>query len=122
MDPRFEHVAIAEETVFRGEVQSSLARSLGETDGWLWGSLVFGGVHALNALFISSGDRVRHLTTSVPFITVAGSWLGLSYRWHRYSLAPSVAEHFWYNTVQSAVFFVLDPQHSPLSASVAFPF
>jgi membrane protease YdiL (CAAX protease family) len=118
----FEHVAVAEETAFRGEIQSALARSFGETNGWLYGSLVFGGFHALNAVFVSSGDRVSYLTTSVPFITLVGSWLGLSYRWHHYSLAPSVAEHFWYDFLQSAVFFALDPQHSSLSATIAFPF
>jgi membrane protease YdiL (CAAX protease family) len=117
----FEHVAIAEETTFRGEIQSTLARSYGETHGWLWGSLVFGGVHAANAIFMSSGDRVHYLTTSVPFITIVGSWLGLSYRWHHYSLAPSVAEHFWYDFLLSAVSFALDPQHSQLSANIAFP-
>jgi membrane protease YdiL (CAAX protease family) len=118
----FEHIAIAEETVFRGEIQSAFARSLGEGAGWFWSSLVFGGFHAFNAISLSPGDRVRYLTTAVPFITITGSWLGLSYRWHHYSLAPSVAEHFWYNFLQSAVFFALDPQHSQLSASVAFPF
>jgi hypothetical protein len=54
--------------------------------------------------------------------TTASSRLGLSYRWNRYSLAPSVAEHFWYDFLQSAVFFVIDPQHSPLSATLAFRF
>jgi len=118
----FEHVAIAEETAFRGDVQSTLARELGETQGWLWGSIVFGGVHALNALFLPSDQRTSYLAIGVPFITVVGSYLGLSYRWHHYSLAPSVAEHFWYDFIQSAVFFVLDPQHSPLSASIAIRF
>jgi membrane protease YdiL (CAAX protease family) len=118
----FEHVAIAEETAFRGDIQSTLARELGETQGWLWGSIIFGGMHALNALFLPSDQRASYLAIGVPFITVVGSYLGLSYRWRDYSLAPSVAEHFWYDFIQSAVFFVLDPQHSPLSASIAIPF
>jgi hypothetical protein len=37
-------------------------------------------------------------------------------------LAPSVAEHFWYDFLGSAVFFILDPQHSPLSAGLTVPF
>jgi membrane protease YdiL (CAAX protease family) len=118
----FEHVAIAEETMFRGAVQSALARSLGETNGWIWGSVVFGLAHATNALFLPADQRLAYLAIGVPFITVVGSYLGLSYRWHHYSLAPSVAEHFWYDFLESAVFFTLDPQHSPLSASIAIPF
>jgi membrane protease YdiL (CAAX protease family) len=118
----FAHVSIAEETVFRGMVQSALARSLGETQGWLWGSLVFGAIHATNALFLPADQRTSYLAYGVPFITAIGSYLGLSYRWHHYSLAPSVAEHFWYDFLESAFYFVLDPQHSPLSASIAVPF
>lgn len=72
----FEHVAIAEETLFRGMVQSRLARSLGETQGWLWGSLIFGGTHALNALFLPPDQRATYLAVGVPFITVLGSGLG----------------------------------------------
>lgn len=118
----FAHVSIAEETAFRGLIQSSLARAYGETQGWIWGSIVFGAFHATNALFLPSDQRAQYLLIGVPFITVVGSWLGASYRWHHYSLAPSVAEHFWYDFLESAVFFVLDPQHSPLSAGLTIPF
>jgi membrane protease YdiL (CAAX protease family) len=118
----FEHVAIAEETVFRGDIQSSLARSTGETSAWLWGSAIFGGFHALNALFLPSDQRLEYLAIGVPFITLIGTWFGASYRHHGYSLAPSVAEHFWYDLLESTFFFALDPQHSPLSAGVTIPF
>jgi membrane protease YdiL (CAAX protease family) len=118
----FEHVAIAEETTFRGYVQSELTRNTNPTAGWLVGSLIFGATHALNALVLPGDQQARYLAIAVPGITLVGSYLGLSYRWHGYSLAPPVALHFWYDFLLSAVFFVADPQHSPLSASVAMPF
>jgi membrane protease YdiL (CAAX protease family) len=118
----FEQVAIAEETTFRGYIQSDLTRRTDPTTGWLVGSLIFGATHALNALALPGDQQVRYLAVAVPGITLVGSYLGLSYRWHGYSLAPPVALHFWYDFLLSAVFFVADPQHSPLSASVAMPF
>ncbi len=118
----FTHVAIAEETLFRGVVQSGFARNNGETAGWVWGSVLFGGVHALNIFTLPDEDRTEYLTIGVPFITVIGSYMGLSYRWHDYSLAPPVAIHFWYDFLLSATFFVMDPETNPLAARVAIPF
>jgi membrane protease YdiL (CAAX protease family) len=118
----FEHVAIAEETTFRGWLQSDFSRSMGPTGGWIVGSLVFGGTHALNALLLPADERAAYLGIGVPAITVIGSYLGLTYRWHDYSLLSPVALHFWYDFLLSAVYFVADPTSSPLSASVALPF
>lgn len=117
----FAHVAIAEETVFRGYFQSALARRFGEQQGWLYGSAIFGLAHAPNALFVESGQRLRYLALGVPFITVLGGYLGLSYRWHGYGLAAPVAIHFWYDFLISAVAFAADPQRSPLAARIALP-
>ncbi len=87
-------VATAEEIWFRGIVQSGLTRKTNPTSGWLLGSLVFGAVHVANLPFIPRAERPRYLAAAVPYITVAGSWLGLTYRWSGYSLAPPVAVHF----------------------------
>jgi len=118
----FEHVAIAEETIFRGLLQSEFARRSGETRGWVIGSLVFGAAHALNVLALDAEDRREYLLYGLPFITSVGSYMGLSYRWNDYSLAPPVAIHFWYDFLLSATFFAMDPQRSPISAKVAIPF
>lgn len=117
----FLHVAIAEEALFRGALQSGLARRWGETRGWLGGSLAFGATHSLNALALPEDQRRDYLLIGVPFITVVGSYLGLSYRWNDYSLAPPVAIHFWYDFLLSAAFFAMDPQGSPLSAMITVP-
>ncbi len=94
----FEHVALAEEAAFRGLLQSSLVRATGsETGGWALGSLIFGSIHAANAMVMPEEERLAYLTVAVPYITLVGSYIGLSYRWSEYSLAPPVALHFWYD-------------------------
>jgi membrane protease YdiL (CAAX protease family) len=118
----FEHVAVAEETAFRGLLQSGWARSSGEQRGWIYGSLAFGAVHATNIAFLQPSDRLRYLAIGVPFITVLGSYLGLAYRWSGYSLGPPVAVHFWYDLLIEAVGFVSDPKKSPISFTWGAPF
>lgn len=118
----FTHVAIAEEALFRGVIQSGIARSNGETAGWIWGSLIFGVTHSLNALELEGEERKKYLLYGVPFITGVGSYLGYLYRRADYSLAPPAAVHFWYDFLLSATFFALDPENSPISAKVSIPF
>jgi len=118
----FTHVAIAEEALFRGMLQSSMARRSGETRGWIYSALLFGGAHSFNAIGLEGNERRDYLLYGVPFITTVGSYLGLSYRWNDYSLAPPVAIHFWYDFLLSASFFAMDPENSTLAAKVAIPF
>jgi membrane protease YdiL (CAAX protease family) len=118
----FSHVAIGEEAVFRGLIQSQMARETSETTGWLGASFVFGAAHAPNVLVVPSEQRARYLLFGVPFLTLVGGYFGLSYRWHDYSLSAPVALHFWYDVFLSAFFFTLDPKNSPISARVAVPF
>ncbi|HEY8209365.1 MAG TPA: CPBP family intramembrane glutamic endopeptidase [Myxococcaceae bacterium] len=118
----FMHVAIAEESFFRGWLQSSLSRALGETPGWLIASVLFGATHSLNVLALPPEDRPIYLGVFVPFITVLGGYLGWVYRNLGYSLAPAVALHFWYDLAVSGVAFALDPQHNPISASIRLGF
>jgi len=118
----FSHVAVGEESLFRGMLQSHMARETDPTSGWVGSSIVFGVAHAPNSLALPNEDRAKYLALGVPFITVLGSYLGLSYQWHDYSLAAPVAIHFWYDFLLSATFFALDPMESPLAASVAIPF
>ena len=39
----------------------------------------------------------------------------ITVRWSGYSLAPSVAIHFWYDFLIEAYGFAMDPKHSPLA-------
>jgi membrane protease YdiL (CAAX protease family) len=118
----FEHVALAEEMAFRGGVQSAFARSSGETKGWIYASLIFGAIHGSNILFLGRGQRFTYLVVGVPFITLLGSYLGLAYRSSGYSLAPSVAIHFWYDLLIETAGFIADPKNSPLAMSWGMPF
>ncbi|MBK7584942.1 MAG: CPBP family intramembrane metalloprotease [Myxococcales bacterium] len=118
----FSHVAIGEESLFRGVLLSQMARESGPTAGLVGSSVVFGAAHAPNALALPHEQQLPYLLFGVPFIGVLGSYLGVSYQAHDYSLAAPVAIHFWYDFLLSATFFALDPQHSPLAASVAVPF
>ena len=99
-----------------------MARETDETSGWLGASLVFGVAHAPHSLALPAHQRERYLLIGVPAITMLGSFLGLSYRRHDYSLAPPVAIHFWYDLLLSATFFALDPGDNPLSAGITLPF
>jgi len=118
----FTHVAIGEETLFRGMIQSEMSRRNGELAGWIGSSLVFGVLHAPNALTLPHDQQARYLAIGVPYLTLTGSYLGLVYRMNDYTLAPPVAVHFWYDFLLSAIGFALDPQDSILSARVAVPF
>ncbi len=118
----FEHVAIAEETTFRGTFQSAFARRFGEDQGLVYGALLFGALHAPNAIFLDSSERVSYLAIGVPFLTLIGGYLGWSYRQHGYGLAAPVAIHFWYDLLISAASFAMDPRHNQLSGSIALPF
>jgi membrane protease YdiL (CAAX protease family) len=118
----FEHVSIAEESTFRGLLQSTWSRDYGEDRGWVYGSLAFGALHATNILFMDSSERLNYLAVGVPFITVLGSYLGLVYRSSGYSLGPSVAIHFWYDFLVEAIGFAGDPKNSPLALSWGTPF
>lgn len=118
----FEHVSIAEESAFRGVLQSAWSREYGETRGWIFSSLAFGAVHASNIVFLDPRDRLAYLAIGVPFITALGSYLGLAYRIEGYSLAPSVAIHFWYDLLLETFAFLTDPKNSPLAVSFGMPF
>lgn len=118
----FTHVAPTEELLFRGVVQSGLARRHGETLGWMEGSLIFGAIHAPNAWTLPEDQRRDYLLYGLPVITAIGTYLGYLYKDEGYSLAAPTAVHFWYDFLLSASFFIIDPQDSPLSAKLGLQF
>jgi hypothetical protein len=118
----FSHVATAEELLFRGVIQSELARRHGENLGWVEASLIFGAIHAPNAWTLPEDQRRDYLLYGLPVITAIGGYLGYLYKDSGYSLAPPAAVHFWYDFLLSATFFTIDPQDSPLSANLRATF
>ena len=118
----FSHVSIGEEALFRGYIQSGIARSSGENTGWVAGSLLFGASHILNIYALPEEDREEYLAIGLPIITAAGFYMGWVYRDSGYALGPSTAIHFWYDFLLSAVVFALEPQNSILGTSVEMRF
>lgn len=118
----FTHVAIAEESVFRGVLQSGAARRWGEWPGFAVGTLIFGATHLLNVMVMEPGDRLRYATRDVPFITAVGSYLGLAYMWDDYSLAEPVAIHFWYDLLLSMAQLVWFEDPQVFQVNLALPF
>jgi membrane protease YdiL (CAAX protease family) len=116
------HVAIAEESLFRGYLQSSLARNVGEWPAWGMASVAFGASHALNLTTIPSDKRALYAAAFLPYVTVAGGYLGYLYKRTGYSLSAPVAVHFWNNLITGVAEFVLDPENTPISASISVPF
>jgi membrane protease YdiL (CAAX protease family) len=104
----FVPVGIGEESLFRGLIQTELEERFGPTVGLILGSSVFGAAHLLNF-----GHDPRAALYAVPTIAVLGTSLGLAYQHTGYKLSTSVAMHFWYDTLLSAIGFGLDPQHQP---------
>lgn len=118
----FEHVAVGEETLFRGLIQSSLARGMGPWGGWAVGSLIFGSVHAMNAAALPPDQVVPYLAIAVPYITLAGAVMGLAYMDARYSLTASVAMHFWYDLALAMASTIADPDNSYVAVRIRAPF
>jgi hypothetical protein len=118
----YSHVAIAEETLFRGLLQSRWSAAWGETAGWLSASAVFGAAHIPNAWALDEEDRKSYYIFALPYITLLGLYFGWTYKEEGYTLAPSVAQHFWYDFLISASFFVLDPEDNQFSATITLPF
>jgi membrane protease YdiL (CAAX protease family) len=115
-------VAIGEETFFRGYFQPSLADRIGPWGALVVSSVVFGLSHAANALVIPDpATRVRYLAIGVPFLTVVGGYLGWVAMRRHYSMAFTVAIHFWYDFLLSTIGFALDPDSQPFVLRMTLP-
>lgn len=117
----FTHVAVGEEVLFRGMLQSGLARNRGPWVGWAWSSAIFGAAHIPNALVLPESEQKGYLAFSVPFITVVGSYLGLTYMWNDYALSAPVAVHFWYDLIISLAGFAAAPDTGTVGTSIRLP-
>ncbi|HUS68915.1 MAG TPA: CPBP family glutamic-type intramembrane protease, partial [Kofleriaceae bacterium] len=116
----FTTVAVGEEALFRGFLQTELTEAYGPWTGWAVASVIFGAVHILN--FYQPGADPKDALVAVPFITAVGSTLGLAYMKTDYRLETSVAMHFWYDFLLSAAAFAIDPENQPFVVKVATPF
>lgn len=95
-------VGIAEESIFRGYLQSQLAETFNPTTGIVLSSLAFGAAHIGNAHAFSKKDQLRYYTFILPFITVFGGYFGWLTNKNS-SLQESVAIHGWYDFTLFAI-------------------
>ncbi len=116
------HVAVGEELLFRGVVQSALSRALGPTPGLIVASLVFTGMHVTNWLFVDEELQTVALILGPTFVGTGALVTGGLYQGYGYRLSHSIAAHFWYDFALSMTSFVLYPETSTLSARISLPF
>jgi len=91
-------VAIGEESLFRGFLQSSLNDSLTPIGSIVLSSLAFGAAHIPNAYALDRRARKEYFAISLPIITTFGAYFGyLTYK--NNSLKESVAVHAWYDFI-----------------------
>lgn len=91
-------VAIGEESLFRGFLQSALYKSLTPVGSIVLSSLAFGAAHIPNAFVLDHEDRRDYFTVGLPLITAFGAYFGwLTYK--NNSLKESVAVHAWYDFI-----------------------
>jgi membrane protease YdiL (CAAX protease family) len=113
-------VAVGEEALFRGALQSGLSESLGAGGGWATASAIFGAAHTFNFVFDEGGAKTAAL--AVPFLMATGGYLGYVYMRSGFSLCRGVALHFWYDFLLATFDFVAHPDDQPFVVRVALPF
>lgn len=97
-----------------------MTEMLGLWPGWVVTSAIFGGVHLFN--FVGQQGGLGTAAIAVPFLTLVGSYLGLTAIKTRYRLETSVALHFWYDFLLGTIAFVTDPDHQPFALRFGMPF
>ena len=113
----FYAVGIGEEALFRGVLQTTFDEWFGTVPGLLAGSAIFGLAH-----FINDPTHPLLAAGNVGFTAVLGTYLGWMYLDDGYDLRASVALHVWYDFLVGTSYFLVDPKHQPLSASITIPF
>jgi len=114
-------VAVGEESLFRGVIQSGLSEtSLGLWGGWAASSAIFGGAHFFN-YFDGSRNEFNRAAVAVPYLMATGGYLGLVYINSDFSLLRNTAVHFWYDFLLGTISFIADPEHQPWVVQYGMP-
>lgn len=89
-------IAISEESLFRGFLQSQISEAINPTAGIILSSVAFGAAHIPNGFSMHPEERKSYYAFGIPMITLSGAYMGwLSYK--NSSLKESVALHMWYD-------------------------
>ena len=111
----FSGVAVGEEALFRGMIQTEIEKATGSAKLAVLGqSLIFGLAHALN----SDNPKGRVLTSF--WTGFLGVYMGLIYRESEEDLGPSIAFHYWYDLLLSIASYILDPDAGALTFKAGY--
>jgi membrane protease YdiL (CAAX protease family) len=112
----FSSVAVGEEALFRGMLQTEIKRATGSSKMALIGqSLVFGAAHIFEPDLTVQESLVRFAWTGL-----LGAYMGWLYQQNSYNLGSSIAFHYWYDTLISLVDYILNPQNGALCFQINF--
>lgn len=118
-----EQVAVGEEMLYRGLLQSSFARECGQGCGYGIGAAAFAAAHIPNAFL--ADDPADYFQLSFPIVAVMGAYWGGMYYANDYSLAPNVAAHFWHNMIGLLAHYLRHPDSpawlTPVVFSISLP-
>lgn len=111
----FTAVAMGEEALFRGYIQSELEERFGRKWGWITASTLFGAMH------LPKGDTTKeHLAAFLSTLT-GGLIMGHFYQ-ENYSLRKPIAYHTWWNLLLGTLDLILNPEDSMISGSISLRF
>ena len=103
-------VAVGEESYFRGLIQGWLAMNVNPWVAWVAATLIFGAIHAGNAIGLPANQQLEYLAVGVPTVTLVGGVLGLLYLDQgQASLKRNVAAHYWYDALVLGFGIARDP-------------
>lgn len=109
------NVAVSEECLWKGMIQTQLEEVLGKKKGLIASSLLFGIGHVSKPTEIESW-------INGAVASLYGFYLGRLYQKDNYRLERAIAAHFWFNVGAGITLFLLDPENNPLGLKITFTF
>jgi membrane protease YdiL (CAAX protease family) len=117
------HVAVWEEVVFRGILQSALSRATDPTAGWLLATIPFTALHIGNWIAASeeSEQGIAPFIAGPLFVGGMGLVMGAAYKGYGFHLSHPVAIHFWYDLLLLGAAFLDDADNGLYAVEIALP-
>jgi len=108
---------VGEEYIFRNWLMPILDYRLGQRKGLVISSAVFGGMHAVNYLFVENPDPVAMLY-QVGFTSIMGYVLGKNVQKNHYRIGKAIAAHAWYDFTLMLGSFLVNPKENVFGVNV----
>lgn len=116
-------IAIAEESLFRGFLQSAISDHTNSIGGLTFSSLAFGAAHLVNTVGFDQEEKKQFYIYNLPMLTLLGAYMGWMTQ-KNVSLKESVAMHMWYDFCMFSIsaFSKNKASIGPTVFTVAIPF